>query len=123
MQAADVALASIFDGGAHTVDIGQARVAHRLHRGDRDGRVEQANSQVAARQSPGDATPGTLHSQDGRSFSTMPLRDLVPAVPEVPPVAWAVGAASAPTVRDELVFQDLVYQHLICMGLNSVCAI
>ena len=44
VQAADVALASIFDGGPRTFDVGQARVAHRLHRGDR---AEQANAQTA----------------------------------------------------------------------------
>ena len=72
VQAADVALASIFDGGPRTVDVGQARVAHRLHRGDC---AEQANAQTAARRSLGAAAPDTLHTQDGRSLSTVPLCD------------------------------------------------
>jgi hypothetical protein len=91
VHAADIALASIFDAGPHTVDVGQARVAHRLRRGDR---AEQANALMAAGRSLGaTTTSGTLHSQNGRSSPMMPPRDLVPAVPEVPPVAWAVGAA------------------------------
>ena len=86
VQAADIALASIFDSGPHTVDVGQARVAHRLGRGDR---AEQANAHMAAGRSIAAITPGpsatttTLHSQSR-----------APAVPEAPLVAWAVGAAS-----------------------------
>ena len=96
MQDADVALGSIFDGGPRAVEVGQARVAHRLHRGDR---AEQANAHMAAHQSLslGAAAPDALHTQDGRPLSEVPLRDFIPApAPDVAPVAWAIGAASTP---------------------------
>ena len=96
VQATDIALGSIFDGGPRTLEVGQARVAHRLHRGDR---AEQANAQMDARQSLslGTAAPDALHTQDGRPLSEVPLRDFMPApAPDVAPVAWAVGTTPPP---------------------------
>ena len=53
---------------------------------------------MAASRSLGTMMPKTLlHTQDGRSLSSAPLRDFILEVPEAPPVAWAIGVASKPT--------------------------
>ena len=81
VQAADIALASLYsevDRGHR----GAARVAHRPAR--QSSIVEQTNAQMAALHSLNTTTQNDLQSQDGRS--------------EVPPVAWAVGAASKPAM-------------------------